>query len=336
MASAFAKQIRRANHSRYSGSGKGFYESFFIRANHPHRPLAFWIRYTLFEPKTNVENALGEAWATWFDGETGEHVSVKKEVPLSGCRFDRERFFVSVDGSVLDEKRAAGEAGDNPVIQWDLAYEGTDSPLLLLPPNLYEKGFPKAKALVGRPLAAFRGSIVVNGYSHDIEQWVGSQNHNWGVKHTDSYAWGQVAGFDDNRESFLELATARLKFGPVYTPRMTLLVFRHQGREYRANSIGRSLRAYGYFDYFTWNFQTENSEIFVDGQVTAERKDFVGLQYYNPPGGIKHCLNTKIAACRLAVLFKRDDHRLSLSTDSRAAFEIFTDDHHGHGVPIYA
>ena len=36
-----------------------------------------------------------------------------------------------------------------------------------------------------------------------LERWIGSQNHNWGRKHTDSYAWGQVAGFDDAPQTFL-------------------------------------------------------------------------------------------------------------------------------------
>jgi hypothetical protein len=41
-------------------------------------------------------------------------------------------------------------------------------------------GFPKAKALVGTPSAVFEG----------------------GSRHTDRYAWGQVAGFDEDAEAF--------------------------------------------------------------------------------------------------------------------------------------
>ena len=62
----------------------------------------------------------------------------------------------------------------------------------------------------------------------------------------------------------------------------------------------------------------------------------MGLRYYNPPGGIKHCLNTKIAACHLSVLFKETGQKETLSTDFRAAFEILTDDYNSHGVKIYA
>ncbi len=64
----------------------------------------------------------------------------------------------------------------------------------------------------------------------------------------------------------------------------------------------------------------------------------VGLSYNNPPGGSKHCLNTKIAACELKVV-RKTSGRLSapeiLSTRQRAAFEILTDDR-DHGIAIRA
>ncbi len=50
------------NHAQYDGRKPGgHYESFYQRANHPTRPLAFWIRYTVFvpggaDPKTQSVN----------------------------------------------------------------------------------------------------------------------------------------------------------------------------------------------------------------------------------------------------------------------------------------
>jgi hypothetical protein len=328
----------QANYSRHKDGPAGFYESFFIRANHPEKPLAFWIRYTIFKPANNPSGALGEVWATWFDGDTGQHVSVKDELPFSECAFNPQAFDVKVGQAALKSGQASGAAGSSDTIQWDLTFSGDREPLLLLPPKLYDLGFPKAKALVSLPLASFSGTLTVNGQAMEIADWVGSQNHNWGVKHTDSYAWGQVAGFDDNDgvDSFLEIATGQLKFGPVWTPRMTLMVLRHQGREYKLNSIRQSLKAYGRFEFFTWTFKSATNEIEIEGTISASKKDFVGLQYYNPPGGIKHCLNTKIATCQLSVLFKETGEKQKLTTRSRAAFEILTDDHHGHGVKLYA
>lgn len=326
----------KANHARFSAEKKGFYESFFVRANHPQKPQAFWIRYTVYEPQDTTMPTIGELWATWFDGETGQHVSVKNELPFSACRFDRNHFRVSVGDATLDDKKAVGTAGLESIIEWELSYSGGSDPLFLLPYKMYDTGFPKAKALVGSPLAVFNGRLTVNGAVVAIDDWVGSQNHNWGVKHTDSYAWGQVAGFDNSPDSFLELATAQLKVGPVYTPRMTLMVLRHNGREYRLNNIFQGLKAFGRFEYFKWEFRSAAKEISVKGTILAGKADFIGLRYYNPPGGIKHCLNTKLAACRITVVSGQGKVREVLETNSRAAFEIFTDDHHGHGVSISA
>ena len=47
----FAERRRQLNQCRFSGHDNGHYESYFLRANHPDRPLAFWIRYTIFAPK---------------------------------------------------------------------------------------------------------------------------------------------------------------------------------------------------------------------------------------------------------------------------------------------
>src|SRR5262249_6629502 len=152
-----------------------------------------------------------------------------------------------------------------------------------------------AKALVSLPLAVFSGTVAVDGKPIDVGGWVGSQNHNWGSKHTDHYAWGQVAGFDTHPESFLEVVTARLKLGPVWTPFMTALVLRHDGREHDLNSLAQTIRAEGAFGGTVWRFRSETPSVRIQGRIDADRDDFVGLGYKNPPGGVKHCLNSKLA-----------------------------------------
>lgn len=331
---------REANYTRYQpGQTAGHYESFFQRANHPSRPLAFWIRYTLFGPNRHPDKAIGELWAVFFDGETGRHVAVKTETPVERCTFKRDDFFVKIDEAQLGPGRLAGSAASGGhALTWNLTFAGDAQPLFLLPLNLYKTGFPKAKSLVGLPLARFNGSLSVDGETIEVVDWVGSQNHNWGAKHTDAYAWGQVAGFDTHPESFLEVATARIKIGPIWTPPLTLLVLRHRGDEIALNTLTQALRAKGSFDYFTWRFRSETVGVRVEGAISAPREAFVGLGYYNPPGGSKHCLNTKIAACELKVV-RKTSSRLSapeiLSTRRRAAFEILTDDR-DHGIAIRA
>ena len=97
---------REVNHTRYQpGQRAGHYESFFQRANHPTRPLAFWIRYTLFSPNHHPENAFGELWAVFFDGETSRHVAVKRELPAAQCVFDADGFGAQIGDARLGHGR---------------------------------------------------------------------------------------------------------------------------------------------------------------------------------------------------------------------------------------
>jgi hypothetical protein len=330
----------RANHTRYRpGQDTGHYESFFLRANHANRSLAFWIRYTIFSPAGSPDAALGELWAVYFDGESGHHMAVKEEVPLSQCTFKTSELFVAVDDARLEPGALAGSAAPGGhSFSWDLTFSGDAEPLFMLPVDLYEAEVPRAKALVALPMALFNGSLHVDGKEIEVADWVGSQNHNWGTRHTDHYAWGQVAGFDTHPDSFLEVATARLKIGESWTPFMTPIVLRHQGEEIALNSMSQATAAKGSFYYFNWDFSSETDAIRLDGRISAPREAFVGLRYYNPPGGEKHCLNTKIASCELQITRKGPGGREtmeSLRTTNRAAFEILTDDR-DHGVEIRA
>ncbi len=306
------------------GDPRGHYESWFCRANHPSRSLAFWIRYTIFAPEGRPHDAIGERWAVFFDGEAHAITAVKDEHPIHACSFGRSTLEVDVAGACLDSAALRGEvACAGHTLGWDLRYESPSAPLFLLDRRLYAAPFPKAKALVGSPHAVYRGTLRVDGEEHAIDGWVGSQNHNWGEKHTDRYAWGQVAGFDDAPDAFLEVGTAQVKLGPVMTPPLTALVLRLDGQELAFNTIGRALRAKGEYDYFRWHFATGDGTTRVEGSIAAAARDFVGLPYYDPPGGTKTCLNSKIARCDLTVRQAGKPPR-TLSTRHRAAFEILT------------
>lgn len=319
-----------ANDTRYRpGEQDGHYESFFVRANHPTRPLAFWIRYTIFSPRHHPEQALGELWAIAFDGETQHHVAVKQEMPLAACAFDQSRFSVRVGDARLEAGALTGAAErDGHRLHWDLRYSGDAAPLFLLPLAVYARPGPPAKALVGLPLAVFSGRLLVDGAEWEIADWVGSQDHNWGVRHTDHYAWGQVAGFDDAPESFLEVVTARRRLGPLWSPFVTLLVVRHGGEEIALNTPRQMRRARGAFSPFEWRFRSQTSQVRVEGHLAARSAAFVGLTYRNPPGGTKVCLNTKLASCQITITRRVGSawgQPKQLVARQRAAFEILTD-----------
>ncbi|MGD8858432.1 MAG: hypothetical protein PVI30_00370 [Myxococcales bacterium] len=325
------------NAARFTeGDERGHYESYFLRGNHPQRPLGFWIRYTVFRPAGRPLDAVGELWAIHFDGEARVITAVKERYPLSECRFSDRRLGVRVGPASLEDGslRGAAQTGRSR-IGWTLDYAAAGEPLLLLPEDLYTGGFPKAKALVAVPQATFRGALEVDGRVVEVDGWPGSQNHNWGERHTDHYAWGQVAGFDGAEDAFLEVSTARVRLGRVgtlHTPFLTPIVLRVDGDEHRLNSLWRCFRNRGRFDYFDWRFSGAQDGVRVQGRIHAPAGSFVALAYDNPPGGVKTCLNTKIATCELTVERSGDAPRL-LHSEHRAAFEILTDDD-AHGLPI--
>lgn len=314
------------NHAQYDGRKPGgHYESFYQRANHPTRPLAFWIRYTVFVPAGRPEDAIGELWFVFFDGESGDHAVMKEEIPIDRCSFSTTSFDVRIGDAVLTPGRlVGGGTSGNVRFDWDLSYTSSQDPIFLQSRRAYSWKFPKAKSLVAHPLAVFNGFLDVGDRAIPVNGWVGSQNHNWGSAHTDKYAFAQVAGFDDDPDAFLEIATAQVKIGPLRTPRATMLVLRAHGREYDMSSLVRALRNRGTYSSGEWRFDAANDQARITGTVSAPDDAFVDLTYYNPPGGTKHCRNTKIGRCEIEVHDKTDGRRFRLTTEHRALFEILS------------
>lgn len=324
--------IADANRCRFRHADHGGHcESYFLRANHPQRALAFWIRYTFFSPRGRGGDAVGEVWAVVFDGERQRISASRDSFPIADCTIGTDGLALLIGGSTLDDACLAGRAGD---IGWTLAYTSPQPPLLLLPPSYYTRPLPRAKALVGAPGALFSGQVQSDGATFVIDQWRGSANHNWGSRHTDTYAWGQVAGFDDAPDVFLECTTARLKLGPAWTPALTLVVLRVGTAEYRLNSLLQAVRTRATLAFFHWEIEAEDADARITISIQASRSAFVGLGYANPPGGVKTCLNSKLASCTVT-LTRPGKHPVSWDTRHRAAFEILTD-RTDHGVTLAA
>lgn len=305
------------------GVARGHYESWFVRGNHPTRPLAFWLRYTVTSPAARPQDAEAELYAIVFDGERDRHVVARQPVPLSDSLFPTAGLGVRIGAAQLSRDGAQGRAqGASAVIAWTLTFEGGGPPLLLLPERFYAGGFPKAKSLVMRPSVTFGGQVTIGDEVIPVDGWRGSVNHNWGSRHTDRYAWGQVAGFADHPDTFLEVATARIRVGPILTPAMTPIVLRHRGREHRLNAL-RTLFGRAAIEGLEWTFKARGEGVALRGVVRASPRDVVTLWYPNPPGGRKICINTKIASCELEL--ESDAGAERLATTHGAAFELLVD-----------
>ena len=47
---------------RYTATGRGHYESFYLKANHPSRRLGVWLKFNLLEPRGPPDRLEGELW----------------------------------------------------------------------------------------------------------------------------------------------------------------------------------------------------------------------------------------------------------------------------------
>ena len=167
----------------------------------------------------------------------------------------------------------------------------------------------------------------------DVNGWQGSQNHNWGTKHTDQYAWAQSNTFEGAPGTYMEMMSARLRLGPVWSPYLSFLALHHRGETLFFHSLRSFLRARVRFpSRFEWHLLADNGVYQARCRIVAAPETFAGLRYRNPPGGDHACLNSKIASSEITLARGGVDVD-TLCSKHTTAFEILTDDR-DHGVPI--
>jgi hypothetical protein len=311
-----------------------YYESRYIRANHPEQPQALWLRETLLLPTAG--DPVADVWVMVFDPEGEGNRALKEPYPIDAAAYEYDNWTARIGAASIDDRSAQGVVtGGNRSARWDLRITpGSDTEVRLLTERAYKARIPTAKTTVRHPLARFDGQVELDDARLVLDGWTGSVNHNWGTRHTPAYAFGQVCGFDDAPDSSLEIVTARAAVGPVLTPAATLFVFRHAGHEFAVRSILGSLQTHGRYRPFSWSFGARVGEQMIEGELVAEPADVIGLTYTDTDGGSKYCYNSAIATCRMQVAGKAFERRELLAT-RRAMFEILTDKRHD-AVPLLA
>jgi hypothetical protein len=311
-----------------------YYESRYIRANHPEKPQAVWLRETLLMPTAG--DPVADVWVMVFDPDGYGNRALKQPYPIDAADYNYDDWTARIGAASIDDKSAQGVVtGGNRSARWDLRITaGDDDAVKLLTERAYKARIPTAKTTVRHPLAQFDGRVELDDARLVLDGWIGSVNHNWGTRHTPTYAFGQVCGFDDARDSTLEIVTARAAIGPMLTPAATLFVFRHAGHEFAVRSIVGSMQTHGRYRPFSWAFGGRVRDQMIEGEIVAEPSDVIGLTYTDTNGGQKYCYNSAIATCRMQVA-GRAFERAELVATRRAMFEILTDRRHDE-VPLLA
>jgi hypothetical protein len=311
-----------------------YYESRFIRANHPDRPQALWLRETLLLPTAG--EAVADVWVMVFDPEGAGNRALKVPHPIDAADYDYDTWTAHIGATTINDQSAEGSVSlADRSARWDLRITpGPHGEVKLLTDRAYTARIPTAKTTVRHPLAQFDGRVEFDDLQLPVDGWSGSVNHNWGTKHTPAYAFGQVCGFDDAEQTSLEIVTARAALGPFRTPAATLFVFRHDGQEFAVRSVLGSLQTHGRYRPFTWSFGGRVGERMIEGEITAEPADVIGLTYTDTDGTSKYCYNSALGSCRLQVAGKAFQ-RAELIATRRVMFEILTDTRE-ESVPLLA
>jgi hypothetical protein len=316
-----------------------YYESRFVRANDPHGPRAVWLRETLLLPSAG--DSVADVWVMMFDPDGVGNRAIKVAHPLDASDYDYDTWTARIGEARIDDVSASGAVtADGRSAAWDLRIEPGDAPpVKLLTERGYRAKFPTAKTMVRHPLARFDGHVTLEDgpldTAHfDVDGWPGSVNHNWGKRHTPAYAFGQVCGFDEAPGASLEIVTAHAAVGPLKLPGATLFVLRHARGEIAVRSILAARRTYGQYEPFTWSFGGRSGRATIEGEITADPADVIGLTYVDTTGHLKYCYNSALATCRI-ILRDSAFGNVELNVSRRAMLEILLPEPHPI-VPLLA
>ena len=296
------------NALRYAGPGH--VESYFLRANHPTRPLAIWLKATVFAPLTGPAQA--ESWFIWFDGERNTTFAHKQSRPFSTASFTGNGdpdIAIEAAGLSFDVRANGSAKGTVPApegtAKFELTWTRDESPigqrLSLLPWRVLRMGpFPKAKPLTPFPSLRFSGQVELPSGLETLTNWPGMQGHNWGSEHTFEYAWGQCLFPED--DAMMEGFTARARIAAKQTtPRLSALVVKKGARTFRFDTLLDPWRQHAELSTERWSIALRSTDGEATLEMDASKRPMVCLGYDNPNGARSYCFNSKLAATTLTV-----------------------------------
>ncbi len=307
------------NAPRYAGT-PGHVESYFLRANDPHRPRALWIKATILAPLDAP--AVAETWLIWFDGEAGRTFAGKHTHPLAPGMFRAtpEGAAVAIgdwslrvaSAGAAEGRVQRGDAHASFALRWSAAPSPVAEPLSIYPWRFLREGpFPRSKLLTPSPSIVLAGHATVpalggapgTSESVSLDGWTGMGGHNWGREHAFEYAWGQClfpaeAG---EPEAMVEGFSGRVRVGGHTSPRLSAAVVRRGAREYRFDRVFDVWRQEAQLSTTRWTLRLAGPAGELRLRMDATSQPFACLGYESPDHAMAYCFNSKLAEVLLEV-----------------------------------
>ena len=83
-----------------------YYESRFIRANHPDRPQALWLRETLLLPTAG--DPVADVWVMVFDPDGAGNRALKQPYPIEAADYEYDNWTARIGATTIDDRSAQG------------------------------------------------------------------------------------------------------------------------------------------------------------------------------------------------------------------------------------
>ncbi len=276
----------------------GTYEVWFLTFTDPVSGTGYWIRSTLATARDGVRSA--GAWFARFDRAdpartVGIHVSTGEATVAP------DAFEVEIAGTVMRSGRASGgvEGGGHDV-SWDLAYDTGGASFGILPDRLGRSRLVSTHSVSPNPATRVSGSVRVDDDVLLLRDAPAHQGHVFGTRHAERWAWASCSDFI-GADAAIEAVTAKARRGPFITPYLTFVGIRWQGRWIRLARVARRPD----FELGSWRLDLESRRYRLTGRVEAPARDLIRARFEDPDGRERHCHNSEVASCRLALFERR-------------------------------
>lgn len=286
----------------------GLYESYFLRANHPTRPLALWSKATVL--KSTTGSALQESWFAFFDGEQNRTFADKRTEPLAAT-FSAEgddAVTLSVCEAAWTIAPKGGARGRMENAVWDVRFErlagALGEPRSFFPPKLLTGGFPRAKGVTPLPALTMSGSVDVFGERIDVDGWHGALGHNWGREHPRRHAWAQCffPASASAPAAWVEAITGSVKLaGPLSSPLLSTMIVQRGDESYRFDRVFERWRQRPVIEDGRYLLEATSDDGRARLEVDRAGRPVVCLGYRDPTGMLGYCINTKLARTSITV-----------------------------------
>jgi hypothetical protein len=269
-------------------TGRGHYESYYLRAVDPAGARGVWIRYTVSRAPGGTPT--GQLWCTLFDRATPAPRAVRVEAGPATTGDAWIRLGDSTFGPAVIDGRAGAAS-------WSLHCRDGRPLLEHLPRDwMYRARLPRTKLLSLSPAALFDGTVSVDGEKVSLEGWPGMVGHNWGEQHAEEWLWLHGLGFEGaGADTWLDVAVGRVRIGPVVTPWVANGAVCLDGERVRVGGLGRRVAVDASADRCSVRMPSVGGSVTLT--VTAPSEAFVHWDYADPdPGRPAHrVLNCSVA-----------------------------------------